>query len=493
VLAGAAAAIDGGSVLAYWKLDETAPGNIADETGNYNLVADGGDWWTGSGRVGTAITPYTIDSTIPNAPKLNTTSSTLATALKGEWTFEAWIWVQDSTTSSQTWSLFAYGATTTGTLAKNVLGRVTLGQYSMLGTHWEYGTGTDVTKAITTSYIPNRDWHHVAVVKKTGSSNYDVLFYIDSVLVRTETNLATSAGGTDSTMTLSLGWHPQWSTYILPFFLDDARLYSKALSASEILADYNMGRYGSPSPAASVIPTSPADDANVISHWLLDETETTTATDTTGTNDLTSTSQLATAPGQIDFSRGFTAVTNRRLQKSLDSTLRSQWQGEWTIEAWIYIYDYLASTAWQPIFGASGSTTSETQANNYQGELRIGSWSHLAVFWEHGAGLNTHVQSNYTPPVLTWTHVAAVKKAEAGGTYEVFIYANGVEVGHAKGLVTADGGDATGAIMYMGIDPTSPTTVYFNGQIDDVRWSSVARTSTEIWNNYTSGRGGKYL
>jgi len=94
-------------------------------------------------------------------------------------------------------------------------------------------------------------------------------------------------------------------------------------------------------------------------------------------------------------------------------------------------------------------------------------------------------QSTISLPRNTWVHVAVVYDKSANS---LTIYQNGVKVGF-KSSSTLN----TSTVSQLELGRKSKSTYYFNGMMDEVRIWNVARTATQIKNNYnkviSSGTG----
>ncbi|MEP7080396.1 MAG: LamG-like jellyroll fold domain-containing protein [Ginsengibacter sp.] len=134
--------------------------------------------------------------------------------------------------------------------------------------------------------------------------------------------------------------------------------------------------------------------------------------------------------------------------------------GSYTKEAWINlpVVDPLDPNAHNIISGAT------TSLYVYQGKL--------------GAGHNfNNVQDPTVLSPNTWYHVAVTYDA---ATTTMTLYKNGVQVATNPFVTTA-----TESVLYLGAIYTGTIGYFFNGTMDNVRIWNVARSSSEILNDYS--------
>jgi len=105
-----------------------------------------------------------------------------------------------------------------------------------------YGGGTSYKVISTDSSFSTGTWYHVVAVRTNVN---DLLLFVNGILQDTSLILGTTTtGNVSSTTPVTLGTFNSFATsdYVFNGTLDEVGLYSRALSASEVLARYNAGR-----------------------------------------------------------------------------------------------------------------------------------------------------------------------------------------------------------------------------------------------------------
>ena len=103
-----------------------------------------------------------------------------------------------------------------------------------------YANVSDGTTALTSDFpaVNLNEWTHMtAVVDRTANRLY---VYKNGVLSGSQANIS-GIGSLSSGTSASIGNNDS-NLYPLKGFIDDVRVYNRALSASEVLQLYNMGR-----------------------------------------------------------------------------------------------------------------------------------------------------------------------------------------------------------------------------------------------------------
>jgi hypothetical protein len=127
-------------------------------------------------------------------------------------------------------------------------------------------------------------WHHYAVTYDYGAQ---MILYVDGAAVATETAFSGAMG--DGPQPILVGARADGNRFIGD--LEEIRLFSRALSAADVAADYNAGagRYGSP-------------EAGLSAGWHLDEGSGTTAADYSGAG------RTMTLSGGVSWTNGHVAA-----------------------------------------------------------------------------------------------------------------------------------------------------------------------------------------
>ena len=187
------------------------------------------------------------------------------------------------------------------------------------------GNGIQVTS---TSPVNDGSWRHV-VITYDGSSNANgVKLYIDGIPNTLTVSANTLSATTVSTDSLNIGHREKDSLYFKGL-IDDTRIYSRALSVSEISDLYNLANSPTPTPTPAPSPTpSPTPTSSpfpspsptptptpstsptlpvpngLVSYWGMDETSGTQVSDSKAVNNGTA-NCAAITQGKINNGRSF--------------------------------------------------------------------------------------------------------------------------------------------------------------------------------------------
>ena len=305
------------------------------------------------------------------------------------------------------------------------------------------------------SNVSSNTWHHVALVLDAQSNSTaiqpDVLFaYLDGVEIGRgsgsqvwDSGGNVTFGGLNGGTRLHTGNIKSKTMFGFLGAIDEAKIYNRALSATEIatLADFdNLEDPDSPNP-----PTPPTSSDLLVAQLNLDETGGNRANDSQRDNDgilrngATFVSLGADLGGGVRFdgNNDFMAIAS---SPDINLDIYSQR----TISLW-FNADNLNSQSLQVLYEEGGGGRG---LNIYldRGELYIGGWNQPESRWS-GTYLNSdRVTEN------TWHHVALVLDAQPGSTVVqsdvLFAYLDGVEIARGSGsqLWTHGGGIGLGGI-----------------------------------------------
>lgn len=231
--------------------------------------------------------------------------------------------------------------------------------------------------------------------------------------------------------------------------------------------------------AAAILADSPT------GFWKLDETSGTTAADSSGNGyNLTYSGSYTLADSAIVPSDDTKRVRFESTGKASATTklgTSPPLTGDWTIEVVAVPYDISSSAVRLLSLGASG----ETEAANYQFELRIGTNLQPSIFWEYSAGTDQTVSAANGSTIIAARsgvalHLVVVKDGTAN---TLTFYVNGVKVSTASYSNEPSGGtDAAmtltiGAASTMGSCGEGPAAFYAGTKLSEVRIRAHARAA----------------
>lgn len=339
-------------LVGWWKLDETSGTSASDSSGISNTgTLQAAASWTTSGMNNGALnfngtTQYV---TVPDAASLD---------IAGSWTVATWVNLAALPASGHSFQFIqkidAGGRANYGLFMDNGESGPGIGWT----TYFNTTTTSDDWKYVPAPAIATGTWYHVAEV--FDSSAKTLSLYVNGVLVMsnsTGTDVPVSDGGGS----FYLG--TDGFTAKLKGTLDDARVYNRALSATDV-----MTLYTSTGPWSGDITTG------LIHYWKLDEGSGTTANDSAETATMTKTGTAAfTASGKIN---GGVSLPNDGTAKYFSVTAPGDILGvsKLTMSMWFKR-------------GALGSLVGAGQENPPSGgnsEISISPWSDGIVYFELG-------------------------------------------------------------------------------------------------------------
>ena len=207
-------------------------------------------------------------------------------------------------------------------------------------------------------------------------------------------------------------------------------------------------------------------DSNYKAVYHLDDGTTLNVNSSTGTNNGTNNGGTA-ATGKIDGAVNVASASSQYIASGTDANLYTA--GNWSIELWCKP----ASTGFNGhIFGdytAAGTVSSA--------DLRVNSSNHFETFWENPNGTFPFATSAASTVAGTWYHVVGTWDGTTRRTY----VNGGADGTNATGQARANP-NASFAIGRTG----SGSFQYFNGVIDEVRYSWTNRSAGWITGSYNN-------
>lgn len=403
-------------------------------------------------------------------------ASSLA-VFQGSWTFEAWVRPDDIAGSSGA-EFFSYAAPgeTQAANAQCFLYYTVAGQIEII---LEHGAGVNAVATSTGTALVSGIWHHIGVVCDNSGATSSISFYVDGVFRNTVTGLIKADGGSSARWGFAAS--AAGSTWVGA--IKDVRISNIARSGSAIAADAALTTY------------QHAIDANTFALWRFNEAPDAIDESTYGYH-------VRKVAGSITLEPPLAPdlIKARHLDSSTEynghrgyETFRQLLIGSWTFDCWLKMdsgYESADRGLW--VYGDPGP---ETLATNFTSIDILGTTRYLRVWAEHGAGVDADsvfTSSGALFPVtsdgLTKHHLAVTHYAYAGA-HNFEVYLDGVLQYSGSCVGGMDGGTSSwlriGSGWSVAADP-------FKGIVDDMRWSNVRRTASEIAGTYNGGFGSGY-
>lgn len=346
---------------------------------------------------------------------------------------------------------------------------------------WSVATGGSKDKA--------GKWYHVVGVYYP---NDKIQLYVNGVLEKETTGLS-GFSGTGGVMRFGIhntayGANTRWFDGII----DTSRVYSKALTASEVLSNYNLGRVELQTRVGDT--TTPNDgtweewrpvtnetavdalngpyqynttDSGLVSYWPMDEASGTSVADVKGSNTGTATG-ASINDGQFARSRGMDG-TNDTVSIANPSNFSFDRTSTFSIEAWVKKTNSTQSTIFSKMSNAAPYTGYEF-AINASGQpylLLVNTWSTNALY----------VISTNTVTDNQWHHVA-VTYSGSSTPAGVILYIDGVATSTTTSLNSLSASITNAITPYIGSRNNS--AFFFSGNIDEVRVYNSTLSSTTL-------------
>lgn len=428
---------------AWWKLDEGSGTSAYDISGNGNTGTltnmGSGDWV--QGKVGKALDFK--GTTYDNRVVVTSSSSLISqTAL----TLSAWV---NTSLTSSGWVI--HKTHSAGNVSPHWGVTYSLEAYSSGVQMRIYNGSTSV--AVTGGTLTANTWHHV-VGTWNGAT---VRLYLDGVGIGTTgtiTGTIPSDGGN-----LLIGARDVGTTGSYPGYIDNAKIWSKALSAAEIAYEYNGGK--------------------PIAHWRLDEKSGATAYDESDNNNDGALGVGTSAPTWTTgkFNNGLDFEKDNGQYVYADDSASLSITGSLTLSAWIKPESNDITAA---IAGKFDGTNRSYVLAQVDDELRM----YIDTVSDYQITTAVDLVNG------KWYHVAAVYDAAA---QTVTFYVNGVEqAGVVAGSIPASIGDDAGRFQIGCISSSTTATNFYDGIIDEVKVYNYPLTADQIKVDYNNSAAARY-
>ncbi|MEK7397217.1 MAG: LamG domain-containing protein [Candidatus Poribacteria bacterium] len=421
----------GAMPVGWWKLDENTGVLAQDASGNGNngtlTNMEAGDWVqakNGSGLSFDGTNEY-VDCG---------TSSSLK--ITGDITIEAWVKLAASTFPDGTtnWTIVNSESYQNNGFIFRIDGATARPYYRTN----QAGVSQDTTCAFA---LANNTLYHVALTR----SGANATCYINGV----KQSNASSGVHIDPVAATS-SFKISYSSQAFNGFLDDVRVYNYVRTPAQIAWDYNKGK--------------------PVGYWRFDEASDVTCYDDSGNNNGTSTIGATGSQATIAAARANGATGKFGRCMSFDGS--DDWVGLPNFSSHIANKNQLTYEAWFKTTGLTGT---------YQEIIEYGVSDFAMVLFYNSYSLRCIVNNvyklSYTITPNTWYHAAIVLDVP-----NIKLFVNGVLVDSASDAVAA-----TNTSSAMAIGARAGGSLFFKGQIDDVRIYNYARTVEQVTQDYNQG------
>ncbi len=475
--------------VALWHFNEEATniGNLAfteDATGNDRTLAPSlltsytympGIEYGPDGSVSGQHCRYFIGTSSNLRRAMDTT---LASTLTGNWTFEAWIYL-DSLPSGSDYMIVETGGTGE-TVPTNILVQLLVTSVGKITVLWEYGSGTNYTFTTTSAYITAGTWYHLAATFSVSGGNRTFKLYVDGDY-KEQTTGTNAEGGTDGLLTI--GYSSVGSDR--PFYgkICEVRISNVERTATEILADASVSDYRHTL------------DGNTFAFWRMNEDpEVTDEAKTFALNPDNPGNGTPLGYSSLSSSRcRIMNATDEYLQVLQRSAFRDIFLSSYTLEFWHrFTEETAAVSGWthtdQTLVAVAG-TAGESVSTNYALIFNFESAKQRRprILWEYGAGLDVilYTANEIFPAEEGWLlhHYAIVVEHTSASTCTCTLYVDGVAVTDYTDV-------SNNPISNTGLAISESTAIgssIFQGTSsvwEDIRLSNRARTASEILDSY---------
>ncbi|NTU46678.1 DUF2341 domain-containing protein [Candidatus Roizmanbacteria bacterium] len=462
-------------LVGWWKMDEGTGTSTTDSTGKGNTgtfncsgTSCVNPSWTTSGKYGNALsfiptsnTSSYLTSNIVNVSSIQNSTITLST----------WINPDNIDHSNDKW--IARNGMGTDENYGIFLGSPSSGNYKILFSGY---SGTWVSSSTTNYVVPSNTWSHIVVVLTQGKS---ISFYLNGNLIQTNTiSFITVPATTAFHIGAGAGSSQAYNGY-----LDDFRIYNRALTTSEIQTLYNLSdptqtRSGNSTASEYCIPGDTSLCNPPVADYRFEEGKGTTVQDVSGNNNNGTWSGTGShyttgkvgKAGNFDGSGDYVSVNN--------SSSLAFGTGDFSFSTWIKL----------PLSGSSSYNGIITKG--YNSAARANGWGltsdHAGTQLKYYDAVDAGgtFNANYAFPALSngWHYVSVVRSS--GTSYK--FYSDGQLVGT---LTTTQTATLTNSYnTYIGTSNEGGGQFrYAKTNIDQVKIYNYARSPAQIAWDYNKG------
>ena len=461
-------------LVGYWTFDgNSMKNNVKDMSGKGNTGYMQGFGATSTavvaGKIGQGLKFDGADDGIDLKSSANLNfSSTNA--------FSISVWVNPNSIPNTSKSIFARGFVNSSALntTYNLVTYIATGDGSRMSSRVSDGTNLITLNTSINGFLVKNQWVYITLVFNGVAKTLTLYrngIYNDQATNASFTTLWDGDASNDRQTGIGTAFTTGSPAGVFPGYLDDVRIYNRALSASEVKKLYNLG--------ADKINKStlanPDLTTGLVGYWTFDgnsmknNVADKSGSGNTGYLQNFGATSTAVVPGKIGQSLKFDGVddyVNLGTPASLQNT------GPITLSAWVY---RTSGTASRGIVMYEGNVGNNVQWSMYMINK---------VQFAQGDGSAFFMTGNATLSLDRWYHLAAVRSGSSGN-WTITLYVNGVFDKTSNTAVDP----STTSLTTMRIGSKFAGGVsYFPGSIDDVRIYNRALSASEIKQLYLLGR-----
>jgi Concanavalin A-like lectin/glucanases superfamily len=464
-------------LVGWWKFDEGSGTSAADSSGNTNTgTLTNGPTWT-TGKIGGAVTLANASNNYVDVAN----PANFAFERTQPFSLAAWIYHTDNTTegdifakilNTSTWQGYDLMMPSSGTGGCSGSCTANCLQFDLNNNY----SGNNACIRVDNSAATLNAWHHVAATYDGSSTAAGMTIYVDGVAQTPTSSQSALTASILDTADLKIGTDVPGNGDSFTGTIDDARVWNRALSASEVLALYNSA--------------GGCTGVGLAGWWKFDDGSGTSAVDSSGngnTGTLVNTPTWTTS-GKINGALVFLGqVGANDTYVDAGNAASLQITGSVTMTAWIYMTSENCCDNDDTIIDKTNTGGFELKGS--QDCTGTDPGDNLVL----GIGNGTPFTERCGSTVLahnTWYFVAGVYNAAA---LTMDVYINGVlddgALKYYSGASTVPSSmNNTSAHLAIG-DAYNDSGQYnpFHGTIDDARVYNRALSSGEILSLYNTG------
>ena len=322
--------------------------------------------------------------------------------------------------------------------------------------------------------LTENTWQHIAVTWLISGGNYTCRFYINGVLVATDTDAGTWFANNDPVI---IGGNPG-SSYYTEGLIDEVRFWGSQRTTTQIRDNrfVGLGDFGGANSGNAL--TSSSHYAQLLASWTFNFSNTTTAYDDIGGHHGTyaggSSPQFRLAGQPIPYNLALytgSGGASTRVEVPHNSVFTGQ-TGDGSVEMWVYPTDL-----------GHANTFISRGPNSSQVTFHFGHSTVSKLFFRIGS--TVYYSGGTTISANTWTHLAVTWVG--GPNFTVRFYKNGVLAATSGPTNATMNTTSTNPLVIGG--STNFSSEYFEGYMDEVRFWQPRLTDAQVRNNMiVSGR-----